>query len=108
MLCTYISTTRRPIEVVHIVLAGDKHTLVYERATRPPGLDKTMEEIDRATRPPSLDETIEETDLPAIPPTRTRLTSPGTPPQAESESGAHDVGDIEIPAFLRPPTHTKG
>jgi GntR family transcriptional regulator len=33
MLRTYISTTRRPIEVIDIVLAGDKHTLVYQRAT---------------------------------------------------------------------------
>jgi GntR family transcriptional regulator len=90
MLRTYISTTGRPIEVIDIVLAGDKHALVYERATRP-----------------SLDE-IEETDLPPILLTDTRLSSPGTPPQSESESGAPDVGDIEVPAFPRPRRRTKG
>lgn len=33
MLRTYIATTGRPIELMHLVLAGDKHTLVYEKAT---------------------------------------------------------------------------
>jgi GntR family transcriptional regulator len=32
VLRTYIATTRQPIEVMHLVLAGDKHTLVYEKA----------------------------------------------------------------------------
>jgi GntR family transcriptional regulator len=36
MLRTYIATTRQPIEVMHIVLAGDKNSLVYEKATPMP------------------------------------------------------------------------
>jgi GntR family transcriptional regulator len=33
MLRTYIATNRRPIEVIHLVLAGDKHSLIYEKST---------------------------------------------------------------------------
>lgn len=88
MLRTYISTTRRTIEVLHIVLAGDKHTLVYERATP----------IPRRLR----------MDPPAIPLHGSRLSTPGPPPQAEGESRAHDVGAIELPGFLRPRRRTRG
>jgi GntR family transcriptional regulator len=82
MLRTYISTTRRPIEVIDIVLAGDKHTLVYERATPM----RSRKQI----------------DPPAIPLHGSRLSTPGTPPQAESESRTHDVDDIDLPAYLVP------
>jgi len=31
MLRRYIATSQRPMEVIHLVLAGDKHNLVYEK-----------------------------------------------------------------------------
>lgn len=31
MLRTYLATTRQPIDVMHLVLGADKHTLVYEK-----------------------------------------------------------------------------
>lgn len=50
ILRTYISITRRPIEVMHIVLAGDKHTLVYQRATPIPSRRRIDPPARRALR----------------------------------------------------------